>query len=174
MRPVSRYSIGSQDLLTNPPLAFLRNRSRRERSSFRPDATRLDAKVSGRWRQKLGAASMTLDRRDFPQNDEPVGWHVTLAGCGPHGSAAGRGATASGDLPPLDAPLFAALNRMTFGPRADEQRRASDIGLGRVDRRTACAGADRRCGGGSASASHFVAVAECRRDPRSLRRQALR
>jgi len=72
-----------------------------------------------------------LGRRNFLRLAGLVSASAVVAACAPaYARLGGQGEPAlSGPLPPLDSAVFAALNRLTFGPRLAERERAAEIGL---------------------------------------------
>ncbi len=79
---------------------------------------------------------MSLHRRDFLRLAGLVAASATVSACTQLDRLGARafdqlagGSPPIGQWPAGDAPLFAALSRLTFGPRADERQRAAAMGL---------------------------------------------
>lgn len=72
---------------------------------------------------------MKLNRRDFLKLSSLLAGSIALNGCASLYQQLASEPKAIGELPPHDPALFAALNRMTFGARPEEQRYAGTIGL---------------------------------------------
>jgi hypothetical protein len=71
---------------------------------------------------------MALNRREFIKLMGLLAGSITLNGCTSMYQRLAGEPTALGDVQPVDAALFAMLNRMTFGPRPEEVRRIREIG----------------------------------------------
>src|SRR5579859_3776355 len=77
------------------------------------------------------SSTSRLGRRDFLRLSGLVSASAVVAACAPaYARLGGQPEPAlSGPLPPLDSAVFAALSRLTFGPRLAERERAAEIGL---------------------------------------------